>query len=145
MIAALAYQEYKKRVGDAASKTHGEIYDMQMAPAILQRILEANGRGWFSDHEGVLLQSLADGIAIGRRMQGGSIRRWDYGNYNELTIVQPVGNRLPLVAEILQCRSDSDERFLDHCQTDDPQARAFDEICRGSFRLGKVIEQFDGR
>lgn len=99
MIAALAYLQYKKRVGEVASKAHGDVYDMQIAPAILQQILEAGGRGWFTDHDGTLLQCLSDALADGRKSQGGSIRRWDYGVYNELTITQPVGNRLPIVAQ----------------------------------------------
>ena len=32
-------------------------------------------------------------------MQGSNVRGWDYGRYNELTITQPVGGRLPLVGK----------------------------------------------
>jgi len=64
---------------------------------MLQQILEAKGRGWFSDPDSVLLQCLAGALDEGRRLQGGKIANWDYGLYNELTIQQPVGNRLPFV------------------------------------------------
>ena len=36
-------------------------------------------------------------IEEGREMQGGNVKRWDYGRYNELTIKHPVGSQLPLL------------------------------------------------
>ncbi|MGI8741449.1 MAG: penicillin acylase family protein [Bryobacteraceae bacterium] len=97
MIAALTYLQYRKRIAEVASPGKSNLYEVQMAPAMLQQILEAKGRGWFSDPDSVLLQCLAGALDEGRRLQGGKIANWDYGLYNELTIQQPVGNRLPFV------------------------------------------------
>ena len=33
----------------------------------------------------------------GRREQGGDVKRWDWGRYNQLTIKHPVGSQLPLL------------------------------------------------
>ncbi|MDQ6758293.1 MAG: penicillin acylase family protein, partial [Acidobacteriota bacterium] len=95
MIAAIAYLEYRKRVAAVASPRNADVYEIQMAPAALQQILENGGRGWFADNDAVLLQSLTAALDDGRRLQGSKVVNWDYGIYNELTIAQPVGNQLP--------------------------------------------------
>ena len=95
MIAALTYIEYRKRVAAVASPGKGDVYQTQMAPAVVQQILENGGHGWFADNDAVLLQCLTLALAEGRRLQGGKIDNWDYGLYNELRITQPVGNQLP--------------------------------------------------
>ncbi|MDQ2949166.1 MAG: penicillin acylase family protein [Acidobacteriota bacterium] len=95
MIAALTYLQYRKHVAAVASPGKGEVYENQMAPAVLQQILENDGRGWFTDNNAVLLQCLSEALEAGRHMQGSKVANWDYGLYNELTIAQPVGNQLP--------------------------------------------------
>ena len=44
-----------------------------------------------------LVRCLSDAYGDGRRMQGGSAKKWQYGAYNELTIKQPVGGEIPFV------------------------------------------------
>ena len=99
MVARLTYLQYRKRVGEAASPPHGAEYAYQMAPDVVQRILEMGGQGWFKDNDAVLLSALTSALEDGRRQQGSSVAHWNYGDYNELTIAQPVGNQLPLVAK----------------------------------------------
>ena len=57
-----------------------------------------DGKGWFHNLDQVLLGCLAGGLADGGKLYGGEVSRWDYGTYNQLTIKQPVGDQLPLVA-----------------------------------------------
>ncbi len=97
MLVTLAYQQFRRRVAEAASPGKGEVYSEEMAPAVVQLILEMDSKGWFADQDAVLMASLKDAIDEGSKMQGSSVRRWDYGTYNELEIKQPVGSQLPLV------------------------------------------------
>jgi penicillin amidase len=96
LVASLVYLRLRRAVADAASPGKGELYDYQIAPAIIQAILENGGRGWFSDLDGVLVRCLKEALEQGRKLQGGNVKGWRYGAYNQLTIKQPVGGQIPL-------------------------------------------------
>jgi penicillin amidase len=99
MVVMLTYYRFRKAVADSASHGKGDIYDYQMSPAVVEEILERGGQGWFENLNDVLLRCLNEALEDGVRQQGGSVRRWNYGVYNELHITQPVGNQLPLAAK----------------------------------------------
>jgi penicillin amidase len=96
LVATLVYRQLRKRIAERASPGNSRLYESQMAPAIVLDIL-INPLGWFHDKNEMLMSVLADAVAEGRQMQGGDLKHWDYGKYNELTIRHPVGGQLPLV------------------------------------------------
>ena len=96
LVVTLAFQQLRKRIAERASPGNSRLYELQMAPAIVQDIL-GNPQGWFHDKNETLMSALVDAVAEGRRMQGGDFKRWDYGKYKELTIRHPVGAQLPLI------------------------------------------------
>ena len=55
------------------------------------------GNDGFPDYDALLLKSLRDGIAEGEKSQGSKLSRWDYGQYNLLTVENPVLSKLPLL------------------------------------------------
>ena len=97
MLATLAYHEFRRRVADAAAPGKGQMYGFEMAPSVVQLILEKNSQGWFADQDAVLLKCLTDAIEEGSKLQGSSVKRWNWGVFNELEIKQPVGSQIPLV------------------------------------------------
>lgn len=97
LIAELLYQHLRKRLAERASPGKGALYDYQMAPARVERLLRDRPQGWFADYDQVLLEALIDALDEGRRMQGRDPSRWLWGKYLQLAIGQPVGSRLPLV------------------------------------------------
>jgi penicillin amidase len=97
MLVALIYQELRKTVAERASPGAGQTYEFQMATAALERLLGDRPSGWFPDYDAMLMKCFSDAAAAGAKIQGSKISRWDYGKYNELRIVHPVGNALPLV------------------------------------------------
>ena len=97
MIATLVYQQVRGKLAEAASPGKGKLYDFQMAPSVVQLVLESGGRGWFKDEDEMLVGALSDAFEEGRKLQGGNVKRWDYGKYNELTINQPVDSQIPLL------------------------------------------------
>ena len=99
LVATLAYQHLRRAVAETAAPRHGAAYELQMAPAVLEKLLRTRPAGWFPDYDLLLLRVLSDGVEEGRRMQGPNVRRWRYGSYLRLTIAHPVGHRLPLVAK----------------------------------------------
>ena len=98
LLITLAYDQLRKKLAESASPGRSGLYTMQIAPAVLEGVLNAGKNGWFQDPDELLLRSLADALAAGREEQGSDVKRWRYGKHNELTIPHPVGGRLPLVS-----------------------------------------------
>jgi penicillin amidase len=97
-IVTLAFQYLRKAAGDVASPGNGSLYDTQMAPAALARLLNERPAGWFHDYDELLVRVLVDAVDEGRRLQGRIVKKWFYGKYLQLAINHPVGHQLPLVA-----------------------------------------------
>ena len=98
LLISLIYDQLRKMLAERASPGKGDVYGPQMAPAVLENILEGDTRGWFPDKNAALIRALTDAFEVGRKAQGGNVSRWDYGKANELTIKHPVGGELPLLA-----------------------------------------------
>jgi len=98
LIATLAYERLKVLVAQSASPTMGAGYKYQMAPAVIETLLRTRPAGWFADWDETLLLAVAQGLEDGRRMQGRDPGHWVYGKYQPLSLANPVGRHLPLVA-----------------------------------------------
>ncbi len=97
MLISVVYQALRKRIADSAAPGKSDLYGAQMAPAVVEQILDRGARGWFQDRDALLMRALSEGFQNGRRLQGSNVKRWNYGSYNELTIRHPVGDKLPLL------------------------------------------------
>jgi penicillin G amidase len=98
MLISLVYLEVRKRIAESAAPGKSDFYGVQMAPAVIEKILRNDARGWFEDRDGLLIRALTDAIEAGRQSQGSNVKRWNYGQFNRLTIKHPVGDKLPLLA-----------------------------------------------
>jgi penicillin amidase len=96
LIVTLAYQHLRRVMIEAATKAP-PTYDLQMAPAVIEKLFSSRPPGWFADYDETLLRSLTDAIEEGQRMQGPKLEKWTYGKYTELTITHPVIHRVPWV------------------------------------------------
>lgn len=99
LIATLTYQYLKKAIGRRASPEHGELWDVPMAPAVVENILRDRPAGWFGDYKELLLRCFADAMEEGGRMQGADPKRWKWGKYMFLAVNNPVVTRVPLVGK----------------------------------------------
>ena len=97
MIVALVYEQLRKQLVNAAYAGPSDVYRAMIAPAAIDNIMRDGARGWFPDEDAALLKALKSAIDEGRERQGGSLQRWDYGRYAELTIQHPVGSQIPLL------------------------------------------------
>jgi penicillin amidase len=98
MLASLIYGQLRNRVAESAAPGKSDAYQFQMAPTVVQNILEKDGHGWFKSMDAVLLECVTKAMEEGAEIQGSKVKRWDYGKFNELSIKQPVGSQLPLVS-----------------------------------------------
>ena len=99
MLAALVYQQLRIAAADRAAPGLGQVYEFEAAPAAIERLLRERPPDWFSDYNQLLMKCLSDGIEAGAKLQGSKVSRWDYGRYNQLTIVHPVDGQLPILGK----------------------------------------------
>jgi penicillin amidase len=97
MLAALVYDQIRRRIADRAAAGLGEAYQSYMAPAVVERLLRERPADWFPDYNALLLRSLTGALEAGTKIQGSKPSRWDYGQYSSLQIVNPVEGRLPII------------------------------------------------
>jgi len=97
MLVELAFNRLRFRLAQVASPGKGALYATEMSPAVVENILRSGARGWFADPDATLLRCASEAIDEGARSQGSRVSRWNYGKWNQLTIVQPVDSRIPLI------------------------------------------------
>lgn len=96
-LITLAYQHVRRAVAENASAATGVVYEFNMAPAVVERLLRERPAGWFGDYDEMLLRALSDAVEEGRRIQGRDISHWRYGDYLRIAINNPVIHEIPLV------------------------------------------------
>ncbi|HEY1755070.1 MAG TPA: penicillin acylase family protein [Bryobacteraceae bacterium] len=100
LLASLAYDRLRNAVANRASPGHSANYETSfLAPEIVERLLRERPPGWFPDYDALLLKSLQEAIADGGKLQGSRISRWDYGQYNQLKIENPIFGALPVIGK----------------------------------------------
>lgn len=97
MVATLVFQQLRKAMAERASPGSGKMYEFAMAPSVLEKLLRDRPKDWFPDYDALLVKCLADALEDGAKSQGSKVSRWDYGQFNSLTLVHPVGSQLPLI------------------------------------------------
>jgi penicillin G amidase len=99
MIVQLTYQEIRKAIAERAAPGLADVYEYGMSPAVIEKLLRERPAGWFDDYNQLLLKCLAQAVSAGTKIQGSKISRWDYGQFIELKIAQPVAGQLPLIGK----------------------------------------------
>ena len=98
-IAALAFTNLRRIIGEKAAGAAGSTYEIQIAAALIERLLRERPAGWFPDWDVTLLRALNDAVEEGRRLQGRNVDSWRYGVQNELEVKHPVISKIPYVGE----------------------------------------------
>jgi penicillin amidase len=97
LIVTLAFQYFRKFVGDSAAPGKGPVYETLMSIAAIRNLLEARPKGWFDNWDLTLERALSDGLDEGRRIEGDAVDKWRYGRYLKVQIDHPVGHNLPVI------------------------------------------------
>jgi len=105
LLAALIDLQIKKAMVDSAAPGKVELYQEQMSPSVIEQLLRERPAGWFKNYDEMLMKALESAIEEGRKIQGSDLKRWNYGRYNELKLVNPVvghvGDSIPVIGEWL--------------------------------------------
>ena len=97
LLASLIYEHLRKSVAERASAGSGALYNADISPAVITGLLRDQPKDWFSDYNALLLQSFADAVDEGQRMQGTNPKGWKWGKALYLEIRNPIGGSLPVV------------------------------------------------
>ena len=98
-LVTLAYQHVRSDAAENAAPGAGARYDFPLAAPAIEKLLRERPPGWFRDYDAMLLQSLADAVDEGRRIQGGDIKHWQYGVYSRIALRDPVVRQIPLLGK----------------------------------------------
>lgn len=69
---------------------------------VMENMLRKRPEGWFADWDHELLRCLQEGVEEGARRQGPDVRKWQWGEFNKLAIVNPVVRGVPWVSGYFQ-------------------------------------------
>jgi penicillin amidase len=94
-LASLLYQHLRRAIAERASPGKATLYTYNMAGPVLEYILRERPDSWFTDYDRVLMRALVDSVEEGRRIQGKNVRKWKFGDYQQLTIKSPVAGQIP--------------------------------------------------
>jgi penicillin amidase len=97
LLITIIYQHVRRALAENASSATNTVYEFNLAPVAVERLLRERPAGWFDDYDQMLLRSLVDGVEEVQRMQGRDVKRWRYGNYMRVPYTNPVIHRVPLV------------------------------------------------
>jgi penicillin amidase len=97
MVAALVYAELRRELAERAAPGSGTEYAARAASPVIERMLRERPQGWFANYDDLLVNTLAKALAEGVKIQGSNVARWDYGQYVEMEIANPVLGKLPFV------------------------------------------------
>lgn len=101
-IATLTYQHIRLALAEKASPRKGAIYDYEMAPSAVEKLLRDRPKDWFDNWNTVISQSFADAIEEGQRIQGSDPAKWQWGQYLQVNLQHPVLSRLPWAGKYFQ-------------------------------------------
>jgi penicillin G amidase len=97
MVVTLVFQQLRKAAAERASPGSGQTYEFIMSPSVLEKLVRERPPGWFPDYNATLMKCFADAVDEGAKIQGSKVSRWDYGQYNGIKLIHPVGGQLPLI------------------------------------------------
>ena len=96
-LTTLAFQHIRTAMVERAAPGNALTYQVQMARAVVEKLLRERPAGWFDDYDSMLLRALADAVEEGKRMQGADIARWQYGRWMRVRIDHPVIHQVPMI------------------------------------------------
>ena len=101
-IATYATNHLRRAIASKASGLPVVEWEPFIYFAVIEKLLRERPAGWFADWDHELLRALQEGVEEGGRLQGKDVRKWQWGEYNKLTIASPVLRNIPLVSGYFQ-------------------------------------------
>lgn len=94
LIASLISEHVRKSVAERASEGSGAVYNAEISPAVIEKLLKEQPADWFPDYNALLLHSFADAMEEGQRLQGTNPLGWRWGKSLFVNVRNPVAGSL---------------------------------------------------
>jgi len=98
-LVTLIYQHLRRSIAENASTAQEVEYAFNLAPSVVERMLNERPAGWFDDYDSLLLRALADAREEGTKQQGHDVNRWRYGAYLRISLNKPVIHQVPILGK----------------------------------------------
>ncbi len=98
-VVDLAFAHVRTALMENAAPGAAAEYNFPMSSAVTEQLLRERPPGWFDDYDEMLLTALVDAVEEGERIEGRDHRRWQYGAYSKMLIVNPIIHRLPWIGK----------------------------------------------
>jgi penicillin G amidase len=100
-LTSLLYQHVRSVIAEKAAPGRAPAYGIQMAAAVVEKLLRERPPGWFPDYDTMLAVALTDAVDEGQRIQGRDILRWQYGAWLRILITHPILHQIPWIGPSL--------------------------------------------
>ncbi|MBM3784790.1 MAG: penicillin acylase family protein [Acidobacteria bacterium] len=104
LLVTYATSHLRRSVAGKASKSPNIEWEPYIYFAVLESLVRERPAGWFADWDHELLRCLQEGIDEGSRRQGRDTRKWTWGEYQKLTLANPVTARIPWIGGYFQLK-----------------------------------------
>jgi penicillin G amidase len=102
LIVNYATHYLRRSVAEKASGMANAEWEPYIYFAVLESLVRGKPAGWYADWDRELLRCLQEGVEEGQRHQGTDVKKWQYGEWNKLTLANPVVAQLPWVGRYFQ-------------------------------------------
>jgi len=102
LIVTYAANHFRRSVAAKATGVATIEWEPYIYFGVLENLLRTRPAGWFNDWDYELLRCLQEGVEEGARRQGNDVRKWQWGEYNKVAIVNPVLRGIPWVGGYFQ-------------------------------------------
>lgn len=100
VITQLAYESLRREIANRASPQFGATYDVEIAAAVVERILRERPAGWFKDYDELLVRCFAEALQTGNRIHGQKVETWDHARHPQpFYLPHRVLSQLPVIGQ----------------------------------------------
>ncbi len=102
VISTYAANQLRRAIATKATNNSMLEWEPFVYLAVIEDLIRKRPSGWFNDWDHELLRALGEGVEEGARRQGKDVRKWQWGEYNKLTIANPIVRGIPWVGGYFQ-------------------------------------------
>ncbi len=102
LLATYTANYLRRAIATKAAGTSAAEWDPYVYFAVIEKLLRTRPEGWFADWDRELLRALQDGVEEGARRQGPDVKKWKWGEYNQMAVANPILRAVPWAGKYFQ-------------------------------------------
>ena len=102
VIVTYTANQLRRAIATKAANTPNVEWEPYVYFAVIETLLKTRPEGWFADWDRELLRAAQEGVEEGGRRQGQDAKKWQWGEYNKLTVANPIVRNIPWISGYFQ-------------------------------------------